>query len=79
MDPRLLQQMGGRENVMAMMQQMAKGGGAPGAMPSMDAMMGPGGGMAPGGMPGLGGMDMDSLMKMAQSMGMGGIPPAQHR
>lgn len=90
MDPRMLQQMGGRENVMAMMQQMAKGGGGPGsgAMPNMDAMqammggMGgmPGGGMqlppnmgSGGGMPGgLGGMDMESLMKMANAMGMGG-------
>jgi signal recognition particle subunit SRP54 len=65
MDPRMLQQMGGRENVMAMMQQMAKGGGAGGGMPDMSSLGG-------GGMPGVpGGMDMDSIMKMAQSMGVG--------
>lgn len=90
MDPKLLQQMGGRENVMAMMQQMARGGGgasgAGGGMPNMDALMGSGGipgmggmpgmGGTPGmgGLPGLGGMDMETVMKMAQSMGMGGMP-----
>jgi len=93
MDPRLLQQMGGRDAVMQMMQQMAKGGGpgggggGMGGMPNMDALMGGGsggGGMMPNMMPGLGGMmpppgggaggypDMEQLMKMAQSMGMGG-------
>jgi signal recognition particle subunit SRP54 len=100
MDPRLLQQMGGRDAVAAMMQQMAKGGaGAPGAggmpgmggaggMPDMSALMGAlgggGGGMPPGMMPnmgggggggmppGMGGMDMETIMKMAQSMG--GMP-----
>lgn len=88
MDPRMLQQMGGRESVMAMMQQMAKGGGAGGGvMPNMEALMGGGvegmpGMMPPGGaMPGMGGgnaggMDMTSIMKMAQAMGMGGAPPA---
>lgn len=88
MDPRMLQQMGGRESVMAMMQQMAKGGGAGGGvMPNMEALMGGGvegmPGMMPpgGGMPGMGGgnaggMDMTSIMKMAQAMGMGGAPPA---
>jgi signal recognition particle subunit SRP54 len=72
MDPRMLQQMGGRDAVGAMMQQMAKGGGAGpggggGGMPDMDAMMG---GLGGGGMPA--GMDMEAMMKMAQSMGMGG-------
>jgi hypothetical protein len=88
MDPRMLQQMGGRESVMAMMQQMAKGGGAGGGvMPNMEALMGGGvegmPGMMPpgGGMPGMGGgnaggMDMTSIIKMAQAMGMGGAPPA---
>lgn len=84
MDPAMLKQMGGRESVMQMMQQMAKGGGGGmpdmsamqammgGGMPNMNAMQammgGAGGG---GGMPDLGGMDMESMMKMAQSMGMG--------
>jgi len=72
MDPRMLQQMGGRENVMAMMQQMAKGGGT-GGMPNMDSLMGgmPGG-AGGGGFPGMPGMDMESMMKMAQQMG--GMP-----
>jgi len=97
MDPRLLQQMGGREAVQQMMQNMAKGGGAgAGGMPNMEALMGGAGGMPGMGMPGMGmpgmgmpgmgmpppgaggmpqmppGMDMEKLMKMAQSMGMGG-------
>jgi signal recognition particle subunit SRP54 len=87
MDPRLLQQMGGREHVQQMMQQMAKGGGgAGGGMPNMDALMGGAGGMPGMGMPGMGmpgmggggmpqvpaGMDMEQLMKLAQTMGMGG-------
>jgi signal recognition particle subunit SRP54 len=92
MDPRLLQQMGGREAVQNMMQQMAKGGGAGGGAPDMAALMGGGGGMPgmgmpgmggmPGGSggggggggmpPGMGGMDMETIMKMAQSMG--GMP-----
>lgn len=84
MDPKMIQQMGGRENVMAMMQQMAKGGGAGGGgMPSMESLMSGGGmpgmmggmpGMGGGaaGMPGMGGMDMEQLQKMAQAMGMGG-------
>ena len=79
MDPRMLQQMGGRENVMNMMKQMAKGEGGSG-MPSMDALMsgaGAGGGMP--NMPGMAGMDMDSIMKMAQAMGMGGAPPGSTR
>lgn len=73
MDPRMLQQMGGRDQVMAMMQQMARGG--TGGMPGMDAMMG---GMPPGGgIPGMGGMDMEAMMNMAQSMGMGAPPGAR--
>jgi signal recognition particle subunit SRP54 len=99
MDPRVLQQMGGREAVQQMMQQIAKGGGGPGGggMPDMSALMGGAGGMpGMGGMPGFGmpgmggggsggsipqmpaGMDMEALMKMAQSMGMGqgGFPGA---
>jgi signal recognition particle subunit SRP54 len=90
MDPRMLQQMGGREAVQNMMQQMAKGGGpGAGGAGGMEALMG--GGMPGMGMPGMGGMpgggggggipgmpagmDMESIMKMAQSMGgMGGMP-----
>jgi signal recognition particle subunit SRP54 len=101
MDPRMLQQMGGREAVAAMMQQMAKGGGAGGAggMPNMEALMGGAAGGGGGGMPdmsgmqmpsggmqmpaGMGGMDMNAIMKMAQSMGgmpsMGGAPPGAGR
>jgi signal recognition particle subunit SRP54 len=102
MDPRLLQQLGGREKVQAMMQQMAKGGGA-GGTEGLDAMMGGMGGMGgiPGmGMPGMGGggmpaipnmgaggqmpqipsgMNMESLMQMAQAMGMGGGMPNMGR
>jgi hypothetical protein len=55
----MLQQMGGRDQVMAMMQQMAKGGGpqAGGGMPSMESLMGSMGGMGGGqaGMPPMGG------------------------
>ena len=106
MDPRMLQQMGGRDNVMAMMQQMAKGGGGGGGIPDMSALMGGGGGGLPdmsalmgsggaggtpdmsslmggaggGGMPGIPpGMDMEAVVKMAQSMGMGGAPPNSQR
>ena len=51
MDPKLIQQMGGREAVQQMMQNMAKGGGAaPGGMPNMDALMGGAGGMVSGNM-----------------------------
>jgi hypothetical protein len=84
MDPRQLQAMGGRDNVLAMMQQMAKGGssGGPssmdmmgGGMPDLGAMMGQQGGL-PNGMPALPpGMNMESLMQMAQAMGLGGGPP----
>lgn len=65
MDPKMLQQMGGREKVAAMMQQMAKGGNT-GGMPDMESLMG-----SAGGLPGMGGMDMGAMMKMAQAMGMG--------
>ena len=102
MDPRVLQQLGGRDKVQAMMQQMAKGGGA-GGTEGLDAMMGGMGGMGgiPGmGMPGMGGggmpaipnmgaggqmpqipsgMNMESLMQMAQAMGMGGGMPNMGR
>ena len=75
MDPRMLQQMGGRENVMQMMQQMAKGGGpgggsGGGGMPDMNALsammsgLGGGGGMPsmpPGGMPNFGGGSMPGI------------------
>lgn len=81
MDPKQLAQLGGREAVMGMMQQMAKGGGAggpmgAGGMPNMDAMMSgmpPGGGGLGGGMPGMpAGMNMEQMMQMARNMGMGG-------
>ncbi|CAB9500031.1 Signal recognition particle 54 kDa protein [Seminavis robusta] len=70
MDPRMLQQMGGRDKVAAMMQQMAKGGGAGGAggMPDMSTMMNAMGGM--GGMPGMGG----GMPDMSALMGGGGMP-----
>eukprot|EP00541_Cyclophora_tenuis_P009144 CAMPEP_0116569228 /NCGR_PEP_ID=MMETSP0397-20121206/16177_1 /TAXON_ID=216820 /ORGANISM="Cyclophora tenuis, Strain ECT3854" /LENGTH=223 /DNA_ID=CAMNT_0004096769 /DNA_START=1 /DNA_END=672 /DNA_ORIENTATION=- len=81
MDPRLLQQMGGAQNVMNMMQSMAKGGG--GQEQAMQAMMqnamgggGMGGGFpvgGGGGFPGMPpGMDMNSMAQMMQQMGMGG-------
>jgi signal recognition particle subunit SRP54 len=94
MDPRVIQQMGGRDAVMAMMQNYAKsGGGGPGAASGMDmaSMMSGGGGMplpgsgaAGGGLPPLPpGMTMESIMKMAQNMGMGGpgggLPPGMGR
>lgn len=74
MDPRMLQSLGGRENVMAMMQQMARGGGpGAGGMPNMEAMqtmmqqMGGGGmpnmGGGGGGMPNMGGMDLAAMMQ----------------
>jgi hypothetical protein len=93
MDPRIIQQMGGREKALAMMQQFAQSGGFPsagggggGMMPNqsnwdaMNAMLstpsgmpaGAGGGMPPN-MPPPSGMDMQQLMQMAQSMGMGGM------
>jgi signal recognition particle subunit SRP54 len=100
MDPRVIQQMGGREQVQAMMQQMAKGGGPPAG--GLDAMMQGMGGMPGMGMPGMGmpdmgaggfpnmggsgqmpqmppGMNMESLMQMAQAMGMGGGMPNMGR
>ena len=88
MDPKTLAQMGGRDNVMKMMQDMAKGGtGNPAEtqQAAMQAMMsGMGGGMPGmgGGMPAMppgmgggggGGMpDMQQMMKMMQQMGGGG-------
>jgi len=77
MDPRMLQQMGGRENVMAMMQQMAKGGGAGGPgggmPPNMDAMQAMMGGM--GGMGGAGAAGMPPNMGAGGGMpgGLGGM------
>lgn len=81
MDPRMLQQMGGKEAVMQMMQSMGSGGG--GGMPDMSAMMQqmsgmgsmpPGMGSMPPGAAGLPpGMDMNSISQMMQSMGMGGM------
>lgn len=72
MDPKQLQQLGGRDAVVSMLQQMAKGGGG-GGMPNMDAMMN---GPPPGGMSGMPalppGMNMEQMMQMARSMGMGG-------
>ena len=72
MDPRMLQSLGGRDNVMAMMQQMARGGppGGPGGMPNMEAMQAMmqqmGGGMPGmgGDMPGMGGgMNLAAMME----------------
>lgn len=71
MDPRVLQQMGGREHVMTMMQQMAKGGGpgagGPGGGGGMNPFAGMGGGGG-GGMP-----SMEGMQAMMQSMGLGGM------
>jgi signal recognition particle subunit SRP54 len=78
MDPKVLQQMGGREAVIAML----KGGGNGGAdaqQAAMEAMMGGlgsgGGGRAmSSGMPPMpAGMDMGKVMAMAQQMGLGGM------
>jgi signal recognition particle subunit SRP54 len=85
MDPKTLAQMGGRENVMKMMQDMANGGTGNNAetqQAAMQAMMSSMGGGMPGlggGMPGLGGgmPDMQQMMKMMQQMGVasgGGMP-----
>lgn len=83
MDPRMLQQMGGKDAVMAMLK--GGGGGADAQQAAMEAMMGgAGGGMTPGSMPAgfppmPPGMDMEKMMAMAQQMGlggmMGGMPP----
>lgn len=88
MDPRMLQQMGGREAVMNMIRNGGAGGGANppdfssllnsagGGMPNLSSMMG--NPAAGGGMPGVPpGMDMESLAKMAQAMGM--APPGVGR
>ena len=60
MDPSMIQSMGGRQQVMAMMEQMANGGGmgGMGGMDPMSMMMNGGGG---GG--GMGGMDVAAMMK----------------
>jgi morphogenetic protein associated with SpoVID len=54
-----------------------------GGMPNTGGMPGMGGGGMPnmggGGMPNMGGMDMEAMMKMAQSMGLGGAPPGSAR
>jgi signal recognition particle subunit SRP54 len=88
MDPKVIQQMGGRDQVMTVMQQMARGGGGPGGaagggMPDLSALMGGMGGGMPGmgggGMPGMGGgggmPDMQQLQAMMQQMGGGGGMP----
>lgn len=65
MDPKLIQQMGGMENIMKMGQQMGLGKGGGGGMPDMGSIMKmmQGMGMAPGG-PGGGGMpDMGGMMQ----------------
>jgi signal recognition particle subunit SRP54 len=56
MDPSMIQSMGGRQQVMAMMEQMANGGGAAGGMDPMSMMMN-------GGAGGMGGMDVAAMMK----------------
>lgn len=68
MDPKMLAQMGGRENVANMMQQMAKGQGGGGGMPDMNALGAMMGG-AGGGMP-----DMGALNAMMGGAGGGGMP-----
>lgn len=81
MDPKMIEQMGGREHVQKMMQNVARGGSGAGGMPGMVPGMMPGmGGGFPGRFPGIGGVpsagvnvgDMESMMKMAQDLGMGG-------
>lgn len=74
MDPKMIQQMGGMDNIMKMGQQMGLGkGGMPGAgggMPDMGSIMkmmqgmgmAPGGGGGPPG-GGMGGMDMGAMMQ----------------
>jgi signal recognition particle subunit SRP54 len=79
MDPKTLQQLGGRDAVIAMMQQQVNQGGGAGGN-GMDDMVPPppGGFGGMSGFPGMPpGMDMEQLMKMAQAMGMGpGAPMA---
>ena len=77
MDPKTLAQMGGRENVMKIMQDMAKGGSMDSAetqQAAMQAMMSNMGGGLGGGLGGMGGgmPDMSQMMKMMQQMGGGG-------
>ena len=70
MDPKLLEQMGGREAVKMQMEAMARGN-AGGGMPGMGM---PGMGMPGMGMPGMGG-GMPNMGQMMQAMqGMGGMP-----
>ena len=69
MDPKMLEQMGGREAVKAQMEAMARGGGG-GGMPGMGM---PGMGMPGMGMPGMGG-GMPNISQMMQAMGGGGMP-----
>jgi signal recognition particle subunit SRP54 len=70
MDPKQLQQLGGRDAVLNMLQQMSKGGG--GGAPSMESMMSGMSGGLPGGMSMPAGMDMEQMMNMAKAMGMAG-------
>lgn len=92
MDPRMLEQMGGKDAVMSMLQGSMGGGGGggmpdPQAMQAMMSQMGLGGGMPPAGAAGMPpgmpqmppGMDMNSIAQMMQSMGMGGAPPQGRR
>jgi len=66
MDPKVLEQMGGREQVKMQMEAMAKGGGGGGGMPGMGGM---------GGMPGMGGgMPGMQQMMAAMAQGGGGMP-----
>uniref|UniRef100_A0A7S1VS14 signal-recognition-particle GTPase n=1 Tax=Grammatophora oceanica TaxID=210454 RepID=A0A7S1VS14_9STRA len=77
MDPQVLQQMGGRDAVMKLLQGGANGAEAQqAAMAAMMGGAGGGGGGGMGGMPGMPqlppGMDMQKMMQMAQQMGLGG-------
>ena len=84
MDPKVLQQMGGKDAVMAMLKGGA-GGGPEAQQAAMEAMMGGmGGGMGSMRPPGMGGMpagfpqlppgmDMEKMIAMAQQMGLGGM------
>ena len=80
MDPKVLQQMGGKDAVMAMLKGGA-GGGPEAQQAAMEAMMSGMGGMRPPGMSGMSagfpqippGMDMEKMIAMAQQMGLGGM------
>jgi signal recognition particle subunit SRP54 len=72
MDPRLLEQMGGREAVLKILQAGPNADSPEAQQAAMAAMMGSmggGGGAMPGMPPG---MDMQQMMQMAQQMGLGG-------